>query len=175
MELRQCTKSFATVWRRSKRTAPYRRLLMVSLLFVFPCQADTINGKVVAIADGDTITVLQKRQQHKVRLAEIDTPEKKQPYGNKAKQALSDMVFGKTVTVKQVDTDRYGRIVGKVYLDGLYVNAEMVKNGHAWVYRKYAKDQDLYRLEEHARRQKIGLWALQEDQRIPPWEWRHKR
>lgn len=153
------------------------RALFIALLFIpLPASASAtwLSGKVVSIADGDTITILQDKQQYKIRLAEIDTPEKGQPYGTTAKQAISDLVFGKIVTVEQVDTDRYGRIVGKVYVGPLYVNAELVEQGHAWVYRKYAKDPVLYRLEEHARRQKLGLWALQADQRIPPWEWRRK-
>lgn len=155
-----------------------RRVLLVALLcapLLASASAIWLSGKVVSIADGDTITVLQDKQQYKIRLAEIDTPEKGQPYGTTAKQALSALVFGKIVTVEQVDTDRYGRIVGKVYVGPLYVNADMVKQGHAWVYRKYAKDQVLFRLEEHARRQKIGLWALQKDQRVPPWEWRRQK
>lgn len=159
--------------------APARLRAPLFILLFLPlfasASATWISGRVVSVADGDTITVLQDKQQYKIRLAEIDTPEKAQPYGSKAKKALSDLVFGKTVTVEQVDTDRYGRVVGKVFLDGLYVNADMVKNGHAWVYKKYARDQDLYRLEALARKHKLGLWALQEDQRIPPWEWRRQK
>ncbi len=150
-------------------------LFFFSLLLTSQCHAAVIIGEVVSIADGDTITVLQDRKQYKVRLAEIDAPEKKQPYGQKSKQALSDWVFGKYVNVEQVDTDRYGRIVGKVYVGGIYVNAEMVRNGHAWVYPKYAKDENLYQLEKLAREQRLGLWALQEDQRVPPWEWRKRK
>jgi endonuclease YncB( thermonuclease family) len=133
----------------------------------------TYEGKVVAVSDGDTIRVLYKGGQLKVRLAEIDTPEKGQPWGSRARQALSDLVFGKLVRVVEQDRDRYGRIVGRVYLDGTDVNAEMVRSGSAWVYRKYAKDKGLYRLEMEAKGAKRGLWALPEAQRVPPWEWRH--
>jgi micrococcal nuclease len=127
----------------------------------------------VGISDGDTITILDDRkQQIKVRLAEIDTPESAQPYGTRAKQELSGLVFGKTVIVKVQDTDRYGRKVGRVYKDDVDVNAEMVRRGAAWVYRKYARDQRLYALEKQARQNKVGLWSLPEAERIQPWEWR---
>lgn len=102
--------------------------------------AQTYTGKVVAIADGDTFTLLtDEKEQKKIRLAEIDTPEKGQPYGQRARQVLSDLVFGKWVKVDQTDMDRYGRIVARVYQGNLDVNAELVREGAAWVYREYAK------------------------------------
>jgi micrococcal nuclease len=142
------------------------------IAFAQPSLADSLTGKVIGITDGDTLTVLKDNKQYKIRLAEIDTPEKDQPYGNKAKQALSDFVFGKSVRIEVETTDRYGRTVGKVYLGDMDVNAELVRNGHAWVYRRYAKDKTLYDLETEARENQLGLWALPEAQRIPPWEWR---
>ncbi len=94
--------------------------------------AQTYNGKVVGIADGDTFTLLTTdKEQKKIRLAEIDTPEKAQPYGQKAKQALSDLIFGKEVIVKQNDIDRYGRIVAWVYQGETDVNTEMIRQGAA--------------------------------------------
>lgn len=133
-------------------------------------------GRVVGVSDGDTLTILNDRkQQIKVRLAEIDTPESAQPYGTRAKQELSRLVYGKTVSVKVRDTDRYGRKVGRVYTDDIDVNAEMVRLGAAWVYRKYASDQSLYALEKQARQNGVGLWGLPEAQQIPPWEWRKAR
>jgi endonuclease YncB( thermonuclease family) len=135
--------------------------------------AETIEGKVVGITDGDTLTVLTPdKRQIKVRLAEIDTPEKKQPYGTKARQSLADICFGKHARLSEHLTDRYGRTVARVYCDGVDANAEQVRRGAAWVYRQYAKDQSLFVLEEEARKAKRGLWALQEAN-IPPWEWRH--
>jgi endonuclease YncB( thermonuclease family) len=100
----------------------------------------------------------------------IDAPELHQAYGRKAKQALGNLVLGKIVTVEQVDIDRYGRTVGNVYLDKLYVNAEMVRNGYAWFYRKYGRDMSLYDLENQARAGRRGLWA--DANPTPPWEWR---
>jgi len=149
--------------------------LICSILLVclaLPATADTITGKVVAISDGDTLTMLKDKTQYKIRLSEIDTPEKGQPYGKKAKQILSALVFGETISVKVETTDRYGRTVGRIYLGDLDVNAEMVKNGHAWVYKKYAKDKNLYQLEALAKENEVGLWSLPETQKIPPWEWR---
>lgn len=135
--------------------------------------AAEIAGRVVGIADGDTLTVLNEaRQQVKVRLAEIDTPEARQPYGTRARQALSDLAFGKMVRVAVQDTDRYGRTVGRVYAGSVDVNAEMVRQGAAWVYRQYSRDPSLLRLEEEARAARRGLWALPEAERTPPWEWR---
>ena len=128
-------------------------------------------GKVVKIADGDTLTLLTDGRQIKVRLAEIDTPEKGQPFGNKAKQALAGMVFGKQVNVIVVDIDRYGRTVGQIVrVDGLDVNAALVEEGFAWVYRKYAKRPMLLKLEEQAREEGRGLWA--DAHPIAPWDWR---
>ena len=147
-------------------------LLIFFVWFADSSVAETITGKVVAISDGDTLTMLQDKQQFKIRLSEIDTPEKSQPHGTKAKQALSDLVFGKLVRIEVVTIDRYGRTVGKVYIGDMDINAELVRNGHAWVYRRYAKDKTLYELETEARDNQLGLWSLPEAQRIPPWEWR---
>jgi len=148
-------------------------ILLLFIAFARTAFAVIYTGKVIGISDGDTIKILVNQTQHKVRLAEIDTPENGQPYGKKAKQALSKLVFGKTVKVEQKDIDRYGRIVGRVYVDSFDVNAEMIRGGHGWVYRKYATDQTLYVMEGDAKRNRRGLWALPEAQRVPPWEWRH--
>lgn len=133
-------------------------------------------GKVVGISDGDTITLLTaEKKEIKIRLAEIDTPESAQPYGSRAKQQLSDLIFNKVATIIQNDIDRYGRVVGKVYVEGTYINARMIELGAAWVYRQYAKDQKLYLLEDIARKKKIGLWSLPEAEKIPPWDWRRMK
>ena len=149
-------------------------LLPLLLLFTLSAQAETLEGKVVKIADGDTLTLLTStNQQVKVRLAGIDTPERKQPFGNRAKQALSSLAFQKQALVEIETKDRYGRTVGVVFVDGLNVNHELVKQGIAWVYRKYTSDKRLYALESEAKQSKRGLW-LQENP-IPPWEWRRGR
>lgn len=132
-----------------------------------------MTGRVVSVHDGDTLTLLtDDNQQVKVRLAEIDTPESRQPFGNKARQMLADLVFQKDVSVDVTDTDRYGRKVGKVFVNGTWVNREMVRLGGAWVYRQYNKDPELLDDETQARDSKLGLWALPESEQVPPWEWR---
>ena len=133
-------------------------------------------GRVVGVYDGDTVTVLEdEKRQLKVRLAEIDTPELAQPYGRQAKMALSDLVFGKTVTVNVQDRDRYGRYVAHLYVDTMDVNAEMLRRGAAWVYRQYATDPQLYVLETQAKKERQGLWGLSEAERVAPWEWRRMK
>lgn len=122
------------------------------------------------MADGDTITVLRDKVQVKVRLAEIDAPEKSQAFGNKSKQALTALVHGKQVLVVEQGRDRYKRTIGRVYQGNVDVSAEQVKQGMAWVYRKYLKDKTLLSLEDEAKAQQFGLWADVEP--VPPWVWR---
>lgn len=128
------------------------------------------HGQVVGVTDGDTIIVLIENKAKKVRLAEIDAPEKRQPFGTKSKQSLSSMVFGKLVKVTQTSSDRYGRVVGRVYVGNSDVNAEQIKRGMAWVYKKYARDPSLLTFENRARFSRTGLWS--ENNPIPPWMFR---
>lgn len=157
-------------------------ILIAVLLIVTPSLATNIakeiviEGKVIAITDGDTIELLNKdKQTFKIRFAEIDSPEKDQPYGQKSKQALSDLIYSEKVQVIQSDIDRYGRVVGYVYFNEQNINLEMVKLGMAWVYTYYSKDEKFREAENEARAKKVGIWSLQEDQIMPPWEWRRKR
>jgi micrococcal nuclease len=110
--------------------------------------------------------------QHRIRLHGIDAPETGQDYGSRAKQAASQLAFGKTVIIKVHDTDRYGRTVAEVILpDGRSLNQELVREGMAWWYEKYAPhDTELARLESQARAAKRGLWGQPDP--VPPWEWR---
>lgn len=111
-----------------------------------------------------------------LRLAAIDAPEYTQPYGKEARQVLYDLVYGQSVRVKPVTTDRHGRIVAHVYRDdGVHVNAAMVEAGAAHVYRRYSRDPHLIRLETVARQKKKGLWALSSNQRKPPEQWRRSQ
>ena len=150
------------------------RLFLSALLILLlsAVHAADLSGKVVAIADGDTFTLLTaEKQQIKIRLAEIDAPESGQPYGNKSKQVFSGLIFGKNVRVVVQTTDRYGRTVGRPYVDDLDICAEMVREGAAWAYREYLRDEELLTLESQARADKRGLWGLSEAS-TPPWEWR---
>jgi endonuclease YncB( thermonuclease family) len=109
-----------------------------------------------------------------VRLSEIDTPERGQPWYQRAKDALAEKVAARVVSVEEVDRDRYGRLVGKVWLGGRDINREMVAGGHAWVYRRYLRDPSLLEDENRAQAALLGLWRLPETQRTPPWEWRRR-
>ena len=139
-----------------------------------PAEAAELQGRVISIADGDTLTVLTPdKSQIKIRLVEIDAPESGQPYGKKAKQALSDLVFGQNVTVQYKAKDRYGRILGRVFIDELDVNLRLVELGAAWAYDQYLTDPNIKQAEKRARDSKAGLWALPTHQIMAPWDWRH--
>jgi endonuclease YncB( thermonuclease family) len=130
-------------------------------------------GKVVGVADGDSITVLRDREQVTVRLVDIDAPETMQPFGNRSRQALADLVKGREVLVVERGNDRYQRTLGRVYRGDLDVNAEQLRQGMAWVFRQYSKDATLDPMEAEAKEQKRGLW--QGSAPVPPWEWRKSR
>jgi endonuclease YncB( thermonuclease family) len=150
-----------------------RPLALILILIALPAWGADYTARVVKIADGDTITVLKTgNTQERVRFASIDAPERGQPYGAKAKDALAALVFGQPVRVEVVDMDRYGRTVGSVWVVDVNANAEMVRQGFAWVYRKYSDDPALLALEAEARNAKKGLWA--DPNPLPPWEWRRR-
>ena len=151
--------------------------LSASGAFAAPCDnAPWVDALVVGITDGDTLTLLVEnngqRSQVRLRLTEIDTPERAQPWGTRARQALADKVFRRQVRVRTAGEDRYGRILGKIYLDGRDINREMVREGHAWAYRQYLFDDSLLADERRAREAGAGLWSLPQAQQHPPWEWR---
>ena len=165
-----------TLKRKSHALISLSLLLLLGFLFsssASPTLAlESWTGKVVAVKDGDTIEVLKEGKAVRIRLAEIDCPEKAQPFGNKAKQFTSDQCFGKTVKVLPQDIDRYGRTVAKIILPGgRSLNQELIKAGLAWQYTRYSHDEYLKHLEKEARKAKRGLWS--DPHAIPPWEWRH--
>ena len=128
---------------------------------------------VISVADGDTLTVLcNGSKQVKIRLSEIDAPEKRQPFGNRSMQSLSGMCLQKKAKIKPQTKDRYGRTVARVICDGVDANEEQIRRGMAWVYDKYVRDQNLYSIQNKARTSKIGLWA--DSKPIKPWEYRRK-
>ncbi|GJQ53828.1 MAG: hypothetical protein HKUEN07_03970 [Rhodocyclaceae bacterium] len=162
-----------------------KRLLpiLLALAAIAPARAEILQGKVIRISDGDTLVVLDaSRKQHKIRVAGIDAPEKAQAFGNRARQHLASLAFGKAVTVEWQKQDKYGRIVGKVVANcdqpGCPRDAglEQLKAGMAWWYRKYAgeqsaEDREPYeRAEQAARDGKLGLWR--DPSPVPPWDWR---
>lgn len=162
------------MWR-SKYNSKWLVVAVLSLT-AFAVQASSVlaeqfTGKVVAIIDGDTIEVMREGRAERVRLNGIDCPESHQAFGTRAKQFTAAAVFGKQVTVRTHDRDRYGRAIGDVtLLDGSSLNQALVQAGLAWWYREYSTDRVLERLDEEARNAKRGLWA--DPHPIPPWEFR---
>nr|WP_293307766.1 thermonuclease family protein [Pedobacter sp. UBA5917] len=158
-------------------------LLTLQACMIQPGESKTLNNsklffdaKVIRILDGDTMEVLYENHPVKIRLAHIDCPEKrgKQPFGTKAKQALSDLCFGKMVTVQGQKYDRYKRLIAVIINDKKQVvNQEMIKLGMAWHFKKYSSDPLYAQLEINARKNKIGLW--QDSTAVAPWEWREKK
>ena len=152
-------------------------IILLITLSVNIAWAATLEGRVVGVSDGDTITVLDTTNtQYKIRLAGIDAPEKKQDFGNVSKKSLVEMVSNQLVKVIWDKTDRYNRIVGKVLVDGKDVNLEQIKLGMAWYYRQYQKELifddriNYLQAEESAMTNHMGLW-LQKDP-VPPWDFR---
>ncbi|MEO2014839.1 MAG: thermonuclease family protein [Fuerstiella sp.] len=148
-------------------------LILLSLL-IAANDAETFSGKVIAVKDGDSIVVLQDKEQITIRLQDIDCPELAQAFGRQAKKQTSDLCFGKTVTVKATGKDRYDRTLAHVVLpNGKELNRELVQAGFAWWYRKYSKDKSLGEIEADAKKNRRGLWADQKP--VAPWEWRASR
>ncbi len=150
----------------------YRFILFFFIVLNCYSQKQILKGKVVAITDGDTFKLLTKDSTLiKVRVANIDCPERRQPFSAKAKEFTSEAIFGKNIKLKYLKKDRYGRFICNViYNDSLNLSHELVKYGLAWHYVKYSKDKNLQTLEDEARADKVGLW--QDKNAIPPWEWR---
>jgi micrococcal nuclease len=149
---------------------PSYTLTLTLLFFSATVAGEDFRGRVVRISDGDTIGVMHQGREEKIRLHGIDAPERKQPFGIRAKLYSAGLAFEKDVTVKPRGTDRYGRTIADVILpDGRNLNREMLKAGFAWWFRRYAPyDEELKRLEAEAREAKRGLWADPEP--VPPWE-----
>lgn len=154
-------------------TLAFRWLIVILAVFPEPeAKTHELTGKVVHIADGDTLTVLDNEKvQHKIRLHGIDAPEKAQAFGTKAKEALAEKVHEKTVRIVWKEKDQYGRIVGDIHLGDRNINLEMVREGWAWWYRTYApKSKALEVAEAEARKEHRGLWH--DNNPEPPWEYR---
>ncbi|OYT89001.1 MAG: nuclease [Burkholderiales bacterium PBB6] len=141
--------------------------------------AETLRGVVIGLADGDTMTLLDSAKvQYKIRLSGIDAPEKRQPFGNRSKENLSALAFGQQVVIEWGKTDRYGRIIGKVLVNGRDAGLEQIRCGLAWHYKAYMREQSatdraLYSAAEvEARSAKRGLWGEQGP--MPPWEFRRR-
>lgn len=147
-----------------------KQIILYFLLSITLSLNAQLKGKIVKVQDGDTVTLLDSdNTQHKIRLNGIDAPENGQPYGDKSKEYLSNLIFGKTVTVEYKKKDQYKRILGVIYLGEVNINAEMIRSGYAWNY-KYSRDKYYIKLQEKAKADKRGLWK--DENAIDPWQWR---
>lgn len=154
-----------------------RALAIAIIMAASMAHADTLTGRVVGIADGDTLTLMDANNtQHKIRLSGIDSPEKGQAFGQVCKQSLSDLAYGRGVVIDWQKLDRYSRVIGKVLVDGRDANLEQIRRGCGWHYKKYQNEQPLddrlsyNAAEESARASRVGLWVDREP--VPPWDWR---
>lgn len=149
-------------------------LLLIMVFLASPVLAFSFEGQVVKVKDGDSLVVLRDtvKRTSEVRLAGIDAPEYNQPWGRPSRAGLKRLVEGQTVRVEVVDKDRYGRLVGKVYVGKAYVNAAMTQSGNAWAFSRYLPDREIRAGHDAARAAGRGLWSLPPDQRIPPATWR---
>lgn len=151
-----------------------KSILLALFLLVSSSQTtdkNTMSGKVISVADGDTMTILTgNNRKIKIRLQGIDAPEKGQDFGNKAKDYLNKLCYGKKVTVKKGKKDMYGRLLTTVYVDGRNVNEEMVRRGLAWHYKHFSNDTRLEYLERMARKEKLNIWSKKNP--VPPYEYR---
>ena len=150
--------------------SPRAVLLAVGCLLASAVPASAWKGNVVHVTDGDTVVVWTGGRTVTVRLAEIDAPEDGQPGGDEAREALSRMVAGRSVSVDGRDIDRYGRLVAHVAVDGLDASEEMLRRGHAWHFARYSDDARLAGLEQAARAARVGIWGTPDP--IAPWDYR---
>ena len=142
----------------------------ILFLLVLIANSNVLKGFVEDVSDGDTIKVKSKDKIYVIRLYGIDAPEVNQPYGNKITKFLKDKLESKQVTINYSSKDRYGRIIGKVYYDGIYINELLIKIGGAWHYKQYSNDVNLNNAEQSAKKNRLGIWD--QELVIPPWEWR---
>ena len=160
-------------WYSKKGLAMKKRIVLFLIAATVWVSGAEIVGRVVGVSDGDTITVLDNldKGRFRVRLSGIDAPEKKQAFGQKAKQYLSGLIFGKVVSVRFRTIDRYGRIVGRIYLDRADICLAMVAAGFAWHYVHFDKSPDYADAEKQARAGRLGLWSDTVPP-VPPWDFR---
>lgn len=144
---------------------------ILNLILIYPSIA--FEAKVINVSDGDTISVLRNDKTIKIRLSGIDTPELNQSHGKISKQFLSKLISNKIITVKGDKYDRYGRLIGDIYINSLWVNYELVSHGHAWHYKRYSTDQRLSNAEDIARKMCKGLWV--DKNPIAPWDFRKNK
>lgn len=146
--------------------------LLLFCTFLLAPSGEGRQGEVVSVTDGDTLKVRIGSEVVRVRLAEIDSPELRQPWGVESRQALSRKVLGKKVRILSLGYDRYKRLLAHIYQGKQHINYELVKEGHAWAYLKYLRDEEILFAEKYAQGRGLGLWAGKKDRAIAPWKWR---
>lgn len=152
------------------------RLMLLFFLLLTPVTALAWSAKIVDVVDGDTLVVLRDGQRQEIRLYGIDCPERDQDYGQQATALTTALVAGRNIEIEERTVDSYGRVVGLVKVDDLLLNALIVENGFAWVYRQYCKEpfcSGWIKSEKTARAQHKGIWAGSNT--TPPWEWRNQQ
>ena len=153
-------------------------------MVVFSCSATTLTGTVARVIDGDTAVIQPstnfapfatfcKHSGVRIRLADIDAPELRQPHGRESKRVLESLVLKKSVVIRWTKRDRYRRLIGTLQINGTNVNHLLVRRGHAWHYRRYSRSEQLAELQAKAKADRVGVWR--DRQIIPPWQWRRKR
>lgn len=153
-----------------------RKVLLILFILLVSCEpaSELLTGKVISVADGDTVTILTENDESiKIRLEGIDAPERGQDFGGKSRQYLNELCYGKTVKVEKKGVDQYGRVLGIVYVGDLNLNEEQVRSGLAWYYRHYVNDPRLDLLEQTARNQKLNIWSQKNP--LAPWEFRKNK
>jgi micrococcal nuclease len=148
------------------------KIATLALISMLGLSTTLAAAPVIAVGDGDTLTILRNNKEERIRLSNIDAPEKKQPFGGRSKWSLSALCYGKDATLSNASKDRYGRTLALVQCDGVDVNREQVRRGMAWVYPKYNQDATLPAIESDAKQARRGLWA--NDDPTPPWRFRHR-
>lgn len=151
----------------------YRRLVLLSFILAFSSETFSADsgGHVVRVLDGDTLEILtEEKKRVRVRLSEIDAPERGQAFGTRSREALSALCAGADAVLSNQGKDRYKRVLARVTCNGIDANASMVSQGMAWVYDQYAEDEELYKLQARARELGLGLWV--EPGSVPPWLFR---
>lgn len=146
-------------------------VLLCSL--AFSAQAETFKAKVIAVLDGDTVLVLRGTQKVKVRMVDIDAPERQQPYGRRSRRALCEMVCRREVQLETRAVDQYGRLLATLYVDGINVNQEMVRQGYAWEYSRFHADTTYRALQSEAQQARRGLWSQAAPQAPAQWRKQH--
>ncbi|MCC2589727.1 thermonuclease family protein [Chryseobacterium sp. MFBS3-17] len=147
---------------------------VVAFLFLFVCSlaiAQIYTAKVIGVKDGDTVVILHQGKPQTIRLAHVDCPEKNQPFGNRAKQFVSDFCFGKEIQVVIAGKpDRNGRWIAEIFHQNQNLGKQLVRHGLAWHFKRYSNNTNYAALETEARKKKTGLWR--DARPVAPWDWR---